>query len=315
MSKEAIISNSTLNSYGFRVLTGGIDTKQFQRNPILLWMHSRPVRGTTDEVMPIGRVENLRVDGDNLIGTPVFDENDDFARKIKSKWESGILKMVSAGLDVVEQSDDPSMLVPGQRLSTVTRSKLREVSIVDMGANDDALALYHKGKLANLACCTGYDLNFLNPIDNLKDDVEMKAIALKLGLAETATEQEILSKMTELQNQAASAASMRLQMAEQENRAIAAAVDNAIKLRRITADRKGHFIEMGKKIGLAPLSETLALMQPAVLPTDIIDRQSANGEYKKLSEVPTDKLVELHEKNPDQYRALYRAEYGIEPIS
>ena len=58
--KEVIISNSSLNSYGFRVLTEGIDTAQFERNPILLWMHNRPMRGTTDEVLPLGRVENLR---------------------------------------------------------------------------------------------------------------------------------------------------------------------------------------------------------------------------------------------------------------
>lgn len=92
MAKEVVISNSRLNSYGFRVLTEGIDTTQYARNPILLWMHNRPFRGTTDEVLPIGKVENLRIDGDNLIGTPVFDEKDEFAQKIKAKWESGILK-------------------------------------------------------------------------------------------------------------------------------------------------------------------------------------------------------------------------------
>lgn len=70
---EVVISTSAVNSYGFRVLTEGIDTTQFERNPILLWMHNRPMRGTKDEVLPLGRVENLRKEGDKLIGSLVFD--------------------------------------------------------------------------------------------------------------------------------------------------------------------------------------------------------------------------------------------------
>ncbi|KAA6331633.1 hypothetical protein EZS27_019783 [termite gut metagenome] len=127
-SKEVVISNSSLNSHGFRVLTSGIDTVQFKRNPILLWMHSRAWRGTTDEVLPIGRIEDLRIEGDNLIGTPVFDEKDEFALKIKQKFENGFLKMVSPGLDPVETSDDPLHILQGQRRATVTKSKLIEVS-------------------------------------------------------------------------------------------------------------------------------------------------------------------------------------------
>ena len=314
MAKEVIISNSSLNSYGFRVLTSGIDTKQFERNPILLWMHNRPLRGTTDEVMPIGRVENLRVEGDNLIGTPVFDETDDFAKKIKAKWDGGFLKMVSAGLDVVAQSDEHDVLVQGQTRSTVTKSKLREVSVVDLGANDDALVLYNEGKLVHLAGCKSEDLNFLKPINYNLNNKQMKAIALKLGLSETATEQEVLAKVGELQTQAAEAANIRLAMAKQTEQAITAAVDSAVKLRKITADKKNHFVEIGKKVGLASLNETLDLMQPAKRPTDVID-QNGGGvqEYKKLSDVPTDTLVQLRADEPEKYKVLYKAEYGIEP--
>lgn len=314
MNKEVIISNSSLNSYGFRILTEGIDTAQFERNPILLWMHNRPVRGTTDEVLPLGRVENLRRDGDNLIGTPVFDESDEFARRIKAKWDAGILKMVSAGLDVVEESSDPSVLLPGQRFSTVTRSKLREVSIVDMGANDDALTLYHKGRQVNLAGGCDKELSFLNAINNTLNNNTMKEIALKLGMAETATEAEVLNRIAELQTQAAEAAAIRLEMEQQTEQAIAAAVDGAVKLRKITADKKAHFVELGKKAGLQSLVETLELMQPAARPTDFIDQ--TNGEhktFKKLSDVPADQLAQLRAADSETYARLYKAEYGIEP--
>ena len=150
MAKEVVISNSRLNSRGYRILTEGIDLTQYTRNPVLLWQHNRPWRGTKDEVLPIGKMENLRVDGDNLIGTPVFDENDDFARQIKAKWEGGFLKMVSAGLEVIELSERAEHLVIGQTRATVSKSKLIEVSIVDIGANDDAIVLYSNGEILKL---------------------------------------------------------------------------------------------------------------------------------------------------------------------
>jgi len=136
--KEVIISTEAVNSYGTRVLTSGIDLSQYERNPVLLWMHRRAWNGKD---MPIGRMENLRVEDGKLIGTPVFDQADDFAKQIESKWENGFLRMASAGLEPQETSPDPALVLPGQTRETVTRCKLVEVSIVDIGSNDDALQL------------------------------------------------------------------------------------------------------------------------------------------------------------------------------
>lgn len=313
-NKEVVISNSRLNAYGFRVLTEGIDTSQYARNPILLWMHNRPFRGTTDEVLPIGRVENLRVEGDNLIGTPVFDEQDEFAQKIAAKWEAGILKMVSAGLDVIELSDDPAVLVQGQRRSTVTRSKLVEVSIVDIGANDDALVLFRDGKTISLSAGNGQELEFMNLSNNQTKDAKMKELALQLGLPENATEQEIAAAIAKLQADAAQTAQLKKDAEKAAEKAIETAVDNAIQLRKITADKKDHFVALGKKVGLESLNETLQLMQPAARPTDKIHQENANaGQFTKLSEVPVDQLETLRKDNFAEYAKLYKAEYGIEP--
>lgn len=113
MAKEVVISTSVVNSYGCRVLTEGIDLRQYRRNPVLLWMHRRSF---DRDAMPIGRIENLRVDGDRLIGTPVFDQKDEFAKKIEGKWEDGFLRMASAGIEVVEVSNAPSMSSPDRRV-------------------------------------------------------------------------------------------------------------------------------------------------------------------------------------------------------
>jgi hypothetical protein len=319
MPKETVISNSSLNSYGFRVLTSGIDLTQYQRNPILLWMHSRAIWGRTDDVLPLGRMENLRVDGDNLIGTPVFDENDEFARKIKAKWESGILKMVSAGLRVIDESDDPAVLVQGQRYATVTKCKLLEVSIVDIGANDDAIVLYDdQDRRINLS--QGDNGVCLTPINNQNihlntNEMELKQIALALGLAESATEQEVLARAGQLCKDAGEVAKLRKAAEEQQNEALAALVDSAVSEGRFAADKRNHFLELGKKVGLKALQETIDLMKPAQRPSTVINPANpGSGEYKKLSDVPADKLEALRSQQPDKYKQLYQAEYGFEPM-
>ena len=62
---KVVISNQSLNSYGSRIMTAGIDIKQYKKNPIVLWMHIRPVIGSKEEPLPIGRMENIRVEGEN----------------------------------------------------------------------------------------------------------------------------------------------------------------------------------------------------------------------------------------------------------
>ncbi|MDR1120044.1 MAG: phage protease [Dysgonamonadaceae bacterium] len=316
MNKEVVINSSKLNSLGFRILTSGIDTSQYLRNPVLLWMHRRPSK-EDGNILPIGRIDNMRVDGDNLIGTPVFDESDDFAKKIKEKWDSGFLRMVSAGLDPVETSSDRALMLEGQKRATVTRSKLIEVSIVDIGANDDAIALYRDGSLINLS--SGSDTLSIPEI-TIKTDLnenEMKTIALKLGLPETATEAEILAKIGGLQQSAQNAEMLQVELNKQRDNTVEAEVDSAIKLKRITADKKEHFIALGKSSGIDSLWATLEMMLPAVKPTDVISQVGATempAGYKKLSDVPENKRIELRKEDPDVYKTLYLAEYGVECI-
>ncbi|MBR4962950.1 MAG: HK97 family phage prohead protease, partial [Muribaculaceae bacterium] len=249
---EVVISTSAVNSYGFRVLTEGIDTTQFERNPILLWMHNRPMRGTKDEVLPLGRVENLRKEGDKLIGSLVFDSADEFAKQIESKWQNGIIKMVSAGLEVISTDESPELMLPGQTGTTITKSKLKEVSVVDIGANDDALALYHRGEMLLLSDGNHKNIDFLT-IKNTK----MKKIAIQLGLAEGATESEILAKVAGIQNE-----NKTLKDAAEKARkdAIVNLVSSAQEAGKFGADKKDHFVKLGMECGFETLKTTLECM-------------------------------------------------------
>ncbi len=336
MAKEAVISTEAVNSYGSRVITAGIDTAQYERNPVLLWMHRRSWEAGA---MPIGRVENLRREGGRLIGTPVFDLNDEFARQIADKWENGFLRMVSAGLEPMEQTDDPALVLPGQTRQTVTKSRLIEVSVVDIGGNDEALQLYRGGKALLLAA--GEDCESLRLLKS-EDEPEAgtapdnepggetaeeknkpqtttlqmnKEILTLLGLPETATEEQAVASLRLMKERADSADAIRLA-------AITAAVDGAVAEKRIMADQRDHFIGLGKAAGLEQLTATLRLMPVMQKPTDaiLLDRRSAPGsgspagkkEYAKLSEMPEAERLQLRRDNPGEYARLYKGEYGAE---
>ncbi|MBY0244496.1 MAG: HK97 family phage prohead protease [Sphingobacteriaceae bacterium] len=142
-SKRFILSTSAVNSYGFRVLTEGIDLEQFNKNPVMLFNHTRPKQYEgKNQILPIGYWEDISIDGDVLMGTPVFDDSDDFAMSIYAKVENGTLRMASIGGNAIETTTEASLMLVGQTQPTVTKLFLSEVSIVDMGGNDDAIALY-----------------------------------------------------------------------------------------------------------------------------------------------------------------------------
>ena len=200
MGKRIRISSESLNCFGTWVKTDGIDYGQYRQNPLLLWMHRR------GEI--IGCINDFRVEGKDVTGEPYFDEVRDESKILKQQFDKGTLKMCSPFFEVIETSDAPELLKPGQTRPTVTKCKLLEVSMVDMGGNDDNIVqLSYRGNELKLAAgedCPSLPLLKTNggeaPQNNNSKteetmNVDFKAIALKLGLPETATEAEILAKV------------------------------------------------------------------------------------------------------------------------
>ena len=190
--KVFTVSDESLNSYGSWVLTAGIEMTNFLKNPIMLYNHNRAWRGTEDEVLPIGRWLNPKIEKASLLAEPDFDMNDPFAAKIGNKVEKGFLKGASIGIKVIEYSEDPKYLKPGQRCATITKCELVEISIVDIPSNKNAVALYDQdGTMLKLGDA-GENLPL--PILKLTEkshDMDLKDTAKLLGLAETASQADI----------------------------------------------------------------------------------------------------------------------------
>lgn len=329
------ISDESVNCYGTRVLTSGIDYSKYQENSVLLWMHDRS-RGV------VGKVEHLEVKDGELLGELVFDEASDLSVQLKKQYAFGSMKMVSANFRILETSDDESLVMEGQTRQTVTRCELFEVSCVDIGGNDHAMVLSDsEGNALQLSDDEGAQvlLPLLNNSNNnpLKKVTEMetKTLALALGLKETATEAEIQAAINDLQLKSTQAQSLEGKVAQMEKQlkemndhdaevklaAITQAVDAAIQEKRMDAKMKDHFVELGKKVGIGTLKLTLGAMQPQGKVSATLHRgsngqmqqQGIVGSYTKLSEVPADEMMELREKHRADYIKLFKAEYGFEP--
>lgn len=305
-AKRVRISNDRLNSYGTRVLTAGLDVEQYKRNPVLLYMHER---GNV-----IGYVKDIKVEGNEVTGEPVFDEASELSRRCKKQWEFGSLKMVSAGLDIIELSERPEHLLPGQTRPTITASKLFEVSIVDIGANDDAIVLKKDGTVINLGKDGEYFLPLLNIKQKKQKEMEQKMLALQLGLPETADEAAINAKLAELKAAKENEESLRKENETLRLGRITAVVDKAIADNLIGADKKEQFVELGKKTGVEDLENTFAAMSPRVKVSTLINKGGCTTvhEYKKLGDVPECELAKLRAEQPDEYKRLYKAEYGMD---
>lgn len=308
-TKRVRISNDSLNSYGTRVLTSGLDVSQYEKNPVLLWMHER---GTV-----VGRMKDLKKADGELTGEPVFDEVTELSRQLKAQWEAGSLRMVSIGAEILATSKAKADIVDGQTRPTVTRSKLMEVSVVDIGANDDAIVLEKEGRMLELKDGGSCVLPLLEEIEENEKDMEREEIALALGLEKGAEESEVKGAVESLK--AAKAAleekvkSLEAARDAAEAESAEQLVEAAVKDGRLVEGSKAQMLDLAKKVGLEGLKKTLeAIPARSVKLSSLIGGDGGAASWKKLSDVPAKDMAELRRDDPELYKELYKAEYGME---
>ena len=312
MGKRVRITNSRVNSYGTRVLTSGLDISQYERNPVLLYMHER------GEV--IGYMKDLRLEGDELTGEPVFDEASELSQRCKKQWDFGSLRMVSIGIDIIETSESEEYLLPGQSRPTITKSKLDEVSVVDIGANDDAIVLKKDGRrLINENI--NEVLHLMKPNNNQQKETKMsnknEETAPKEGV--TVESPEVAQLKKENAELKAQVESLTQEKETMTLASITKVVDDAIADRRLEASKKEQFVELGKKVGIEELENVFAAMTVKEKASAVLRGGRAvtegNSEWKTLRDVPADKIAELRTNDREEYARLYKATYGMEPTN
>lgn len=183
--KSFVVSTEAVNQFGFWVKTDGINLDNAKNNCPCFYDHR-----TWD--VPLGHWENFRVVNNELIADLIIEGSNEREKDYITKIENGDIKGASIGADPIRWNDSPLQIKPGQIVPTAEAVDLYEISLTPLPANKNALALKFEGNLITL---NNTNVNILPTLNNNN----MKQIALKLGLAETATETEIVQAIGALQ--------------------------------------------------------------------------------------------------------------------
>ena len=313
MSERIRISNEELNCYGTWIRTAGLELSQFRRNPVMLWMHMRGVI--------IGCIKEIRVEGEDVTGMPYFDEVTEESRRAKAQWEKGTLRMGSPHIEVLETSNDPKWMKPGQTAPTITRSKLLEYSMVDIGGNDANIRLSYDGvnvEKENAGARLALALNNKS-LPKSMNDAKIQAIALMLGLPSECSLDEMQKEVKALLLTKGECETLRKQVQtlnseikEMKLAGLTSLVDEAIAQGKLDASNRAHFVTLGEQIGAESLKLTLGAMRTAVKPGMLLNRKSAD--VKKWSDASPEELILMREENPEEYKRLYREEFGVDCV-
>ncbi|MGD1960548.1 MAG: hypothetical protein ACFB2Y_16935 [Fulvivirga sp.] len=348
-----ILSDESVNDFGFRILTDGIDLTRFKKNPIMLYGHIRAFEGKGKDgtILPIGRWENIRKKDGQLLADAVFDEDDKFAMKVASKVDKGILNAASSGLDLTEYSEDPKLMKKGQVLPTITKSVLKEGSIADVPGNGNAVKLYGKEVTVSIG------LSDSNPqdLDKLfllnKPDTTMKFLIAGINkhaqlsginLAEGADEAQINSaieaivsklqtsisdkdkEIAELTSKKTELEGMLKTQKEQAHKDKATAlVEAALTAQKIVAGQKDQYLALASASeegyeSVKKIFDGMKGHQP--ISQQLNSGGNANsGDQTELKDewdkaFQNGTLESIKLHSPDRYKELYKAKWNKEPV-
>lgn len=318
-----VLSDESVNSYGFVVLTDGIDTSAFERNPVMLYMHNR-------DGNVIGRWENIRKVDKRLLGDAVFDDSTELAATVKKQVEKGFLRSVSIGIEQIATEELNGV-------QTVTKCRLIEASIVDIPSNENAVKLFRR---------TGgyvYNLKELET-DNTPEDLKTALIAL-LGLEESADDKGIIEAVKaaldgkETPEEAVDEAIMRGYIdgtqrgtfvalargnrsafrdfinGQKKNQVpeITRLINEAVSKRKLLGCETAIFERLGTKIGAKALGELLFTLRPMPKPMELIKGGAAYSDRSQWTLDDYRKFAPQElERDPELYARLVRAEKGEE---
>lgn len=330
--KTFILHDDTVNTKGFRMLTEGADLSVFESNPVMLLNHD-------DWNLPIGRWENVRKEGNKILADAVFDDKDEKALVVSGKVDRGFIKAASIGAWPVESSEDPALMLPGQKYPTITKWTVREGSVCTIGSNHNALALYDKeNKRVDLdnkevlikLFDSGSNSNSLNINKSMSKVTELLKLSDNANDGAIADEikkivslNETLSKENGTLKTDKDALVLKLQSYETKEKEARKAdsiklVDDAIKLGLINAEgRAGWLDDFVRDFDSAKIR--LSSIAPrGLISTQIKTDKGGSATDVKLQDktfkeiVASDQIREL-KKDPELYKQKFFEAYGKYP--
>lgn len=293
IDKEFCLSDDSVNCYGYRMLTSGLQLKRFNP-PIGFLMHNR-------EAGVAIRWEDLVIRENCLYGKPAVNVTvfPDLAKQI----EDGFYAAASVGhIVALKITDDDEYKIDGQTGPTVLEWFPREISIVDIPGNYNAIAqLFDEAD--NLLHDLTDNLNNMN-----KNVIEVGALGLPNLAADATAEQvqEAIRNLIATAQRAENAEKALAALQEKTNAkeiqslidtALAAHKINAASAEKLKADYAQNPDGLRALLDAMPAQQTLADKLKTEIP--------AKYQGKTWAELYKDgSLADIKENYPDFYKEL-----------
>lgn len=301
-----VLSEGAMTTKRIVVPIDTIDFSSFTKNPVMLYNHGRGW-------VP-GRWENVRVDTGKLMGDPVFDDADAKAVELKGKVERGFIKGASLGIRnvvAVELEDADG------KYWKVTKCELREVSIVDIPADVNALMLYDSND--NEVDLSNVELSDIFQTKISKTKMDKKLIAAALGLSDDVSEADLQKAIETNAKAAKELVTLKTQMETQRKAKAVSLCDEAVKDGRMQEAAKEGFLKLADADFDAFENTLKGLTKPVSLVgvtkkgkleagTEAAGRKEWTfSDWQKKDPKGLDKLMS---DNPEEFQKLYSAEFG-----
>jgi hypothetical protein len=316
-----------LNSYGFRIPTKGIGLGRFKKNPVMLADH----RNSLDSIL--GSFTDVKKSDGVLMGTPLFDSDNETTAEIERKYNSDFIKSCSMGITF---NHEDMVFVEG--VLVLNKCELMEVSLVAIPSNQNSLRLYAEGNendpltedQVRQLCLSAQNVIDSEIIKNKNKNENMSKIklnadvAVALGFDAKVTEVEssevnakVLALAANISNlnakltEATTKVTSLTQAAEQANlAAITLSVDEAVKAGKINADKKETFINLGVKDADLLATTLEAIPAKGSLSGRINNDNVDPSDVKSVDDfvaLSTENQIAFKESNPEGYKQLFKS--------
>jgi hypothetical protein len=345
MKHTFILSDDSVNKYGFRVLTAGIDLSQFKKNPIMLYAHIRAYenKGKDGVILPIGTWENVRKQDGKLVADAVFDEDDEFAVKVAKKVEKKMLNTASISFDDLVISEDPKDYLKGQTGPTIRKCVLNEASIADIPGNANAVRLHGKDVTVRLGMSDSnpedlqklfapkpdnkpnkHNMKFLISLLNTHKGIQLSADASEAQVEAAAKQivDELKAKEQEVTQLTAKKTELEQEIANAKAKALTdkatALIDQAVTDKKILAGEKEAYQKLAAtEEGFDNVKSILDAKKGYTPVKDKLKDEGDKPKHELVAEFDLafqeGTLEEIEKNDPDRYALLFKAKFGKEP--
>lgn len=293
MAKTFILSDGSINSYGFKINMDKLHLKRFESNPVLLYNHGDLV----------GRWTAIRLEDGKLMADPEFleGEGEELAQKVQSRVEKEFLKGASIGINILNVEYDIND-VP------VAEVEILECSVVDIPSNANAITLFdNKGKkLEGEALKLSLDQSLKRK--PIQTNMKLNTEALEaLGLESTSTIEEVNQAILSMSNVKKG---LDAKLKANQEAKVEALISNALSEGKFTADKKEAFTKLANNdfdlavstIKALEGKKTLAGQEKLSNDKDLSGRE--DWTFEKWRKEDTVGLLSIKQEDPNRYAEI-----------